>query len=638
MVIVGAGPVGVRVLRELRRRNPARSVILYGDEQHQPYNRTKLSGLLGGQHKVHDLALAADLLLRDCPLTEFRCRRVASIDTTAGTVTDGEGAVQPYSSLVLATGSRPFIPSLAGAGLAGVYTFRDMADAERLAARRVQSSHTVVLGAGLLGIEAARAMQRHNTRITLVDHNPYPMFRQLDATAGALLVEELEAAGIVLSLGTSLRMLMGTGRVEGVVLRNGDTLTCDTVILATGIRPNLDLARDAGLAYGRGITVNAQMRTSDPRIYAVGECCEFRGEVFGLVAPGYEQATIAARNIEGEETLYEGTQLATSLKVAGLPVFSLGDAHPPASMRSVTWQSDDAYRRISLAAGRIVGINAIGDWPELPALRDRAKRRRWIAPWQLWRFRRSGKLLSDDATGDVANWPAQTIICNCNAVSAGELRRAIAAGSTCLEALGARTQAGTGCGSCKPLILGLLGDSAPRTAGKASTALAALTLPAALLIAVGLTFSLPYPDTVQLHWDWGQLWRLESYKQWSGYSILGLCAASVLFSLRKRLRVLRVGNFDWWRLGHVVLTVLALVALGVHTGFRLGGQLNMLLSVTFLLLLLAGALLGAGIAWEHRLSPNRARQLRSLGLWSHVLLSWPLPALLGAHILKTYYF
>ncbi len=641
VVIVGAGPVGVRALREVRRSRPELPVVLYGDERHDPYNRVQLSGLLSGTHKLHELALASDLLAEEDAASEFRRCRVTSIDPASRSVTDARGQQQVYSSLILATGSRPFVPDIAGIQLPGVYTFRDMADAEKLAARRVQSKHTVVLGAGLLGIEAAHGMCRHHTRVTLVDHNPHPMYRQLDANAGAILAGQIEALGIELMLGTSIRMLLGTGRVEGVVLRDGTEIPCDTVIVATGIRPNIDLAAPAGLAYGRGITVNAQMQTSDPHIYAVGECCELGGEVFGLVAPGLEQAGIAVRNINRGDTpaSYRQRQLATSLKVAGLPVFSMGVAEPPLSMQNVSWRDGDSYRRLSLVAGHIVGINAIGDWPQLSALRELARKRKWISPWQLWRFRRSGELLAEDSNEDIAQWPAQAIVCSCNAVSAGDLRGAICEGAVTPAALTARTLAGSGCGSCKPLLQQLLGSNAPVEAGKGWRTLAGLTTPALVVALIALVLSLPYPQSVQVDWDWGELWRNSLFKQVSGFTILGLSAVSVLFSLRKRLSWLRkLGDFAWWRIAHVLLTVLALAALAVHTGFRMGSQLNFVLCLTFVALLIAGGVLGASIAFEHRLQPAQARRLRSAGLWSHVLLSWPLPALLAAHILKTYYF
>ncbi|MFK8050844.1 MAG: FAD-dependent oxidoreductase [Halioglobus sp.] len=640
IVVIGAGPVGVRAIQELRKADPTLPLVLYGDENYEPYNRIQLSGLLAGQHKVPDIALAEGLLNDSCRMTHFRRRRIESIDTRNRKVTDSQGNQQVYRKLILATGSRPFIPAVTGIELPGVFTFRNMSDAEKLSARRVHSTHTVVLGAGLLGIEAARAMQRHNTEVTLIDHNSHPMYRQLDNIAGSLLANELMEQRIQLRLDASIRMLIGSGRVEGVVLRDGSNIVCDTVIVATGIKPNLDLARAAGLSFGRGITVNSQMQTSDPCIYAIGECCEFEGQVFGLVAPGYEQATIAASNIVGDNSLahYSDTQLATSLKAAGLTVFSMGETQHPTSTRTLSWQGNKQYRSIAITRGRISSINAIGDWHELPALRELAKNRKWIAPWRMWQFTRNGKLLPESQALDASSWPASTIICNCNAVSCGQLKSAIAAGSNTSAELGAATQAGTGCGSCQPLLLELLGDTAPLKPVVGFRTLSSLTSVALGTALLALIISVAYPETVQLTWRWDEIWRNETYKQFSGFTILGLTLLSLIFSMRKRITRFSFGNFAWWRVAHVFLTVAVLAVLAIHTGFRLGDNLNLILISTFLALVLAGALLGLTITFEHRLAPARARQLRSWGIWSHVLLSWPLPALLGMHILKSYYF
>lgn len=639
IVIVGAGPVGVRMLQELRREMPGQSLILYGEERYTPYNRVQLSGLLAGQHSFQDLSLASEMMGTDCPHTEFRQARVVSIDPTAKLVTDSHGVRQPYASLILATGSRPFVPAFIAHDLGGVYTFRDMADAEKLAARRVVSKHTVVLGAGLLGIEAARAMQRHHTKVTLIDHNAHPMFRQLDATAGGMLAERLRMLNIDLLLETSIRMVLGTGHVEAVILRDGTTVPCDTLITATGIKPNRDLAEQAGLAYGRGITVTSQMMTSKSDIYAIGECCELDGQVFGLVAPGYEQASIVARNISNNRSsaAYTHHLLATSLKVAGLSVFSLGEADPPASMRTASWRDGDDYRRLTFSEGRLVSINAIGDWPELPALRDLANGRRWVAPWRIWEFRKTGNLLGEDGIS-VSQWPATAIVCNCNAVCKGDIQAAIQSGADSVETITAQTQAGSGCGSCQPLLQELLGTGKPRSAARGATGLNTMSIAALFAVFVALLLSVGYPTSVQLDWNWGELWRVESNKQISGFTILGLCVASLIFSLRKRVAAIRFGDFAWWRIAHISITILAFVALGLHTGFRMGSQLNFLLSLTFMALLVAGTLLGISIACEHRLESGTAIRLRRWGLWSHILLSWPLPALLAAHILKTYYF
>jgi len=640
VVIIGAGPVGLRTLTELRQRDAVRPIVIYGDEPHHPYNRVQLTSLLAGRIGLDELMLAAQWLDGSCPNTRLVRRHICAISPEQKTVTDVAGDTQAYSELVIAIGSHAHRPTLPGIDLPGVFTFRDLADAEQLAARRVQSQHTVVLGAGLLGVETARAMQRHHTRVTLVDHNPWPMFRQLDETSGTILAEQLTACGVELRMGSGLRMLLGTRRVEGVVLRDGTEVKCDTVVLATGIRPRLGLARDAGLAFGRGIRVDDTMQTSTPGIYAVGECCEHAGEVYGIVAPGFEQAAIAAMHICGEPTArgYQGTQLATSLKVVDMSVFSMGDPHPPASAGRYAWRNDNSYRRIVTNGGRISGIVAIGDWPQLPVLREWSKLGKRVYPWHLWRFKRSGDLVAAEALADVQSWPDAVIVCNCNAVSCGAIRGAVQGGCCNLEAIGTQTRAGTSCGTCKPLLQELMGDASAPEPVRGWRPLGVLSGTALVTALVALCLSIPYPDSVQLPWRWDELWRESLFKQVTGFSILGLVVLSLVLTLRKRTRLLRAGDFDYWRVAHVALTAVALLVLGVHTGFRLGEQLNLLLMLTFLSLIVAGALLGMTAVYAHRMSTLQARRLRAWSLWSHVLLSWPLPALLGMHVLKSYYF
>ena len=633
VVIIGAGPVGMRVQEQLGRLAPDTPVVVFGDEACLPYNRVRLSSLLAGQVTAGEITHTGGRVG-----VTHRVARVVDVDREAKVVVDAHGHRQPYSRLVLATGSRPFVPAIPGVELAGVYTFRDMADAEKLAARRIRTRHTVVLGGGLLGLEVARAMQRFRTRVTVVDHNAHVMFRQLDPASGDLLHQALARLGIELLLNTSVRMLTGAGRVQSVVLRDGRELECDTFVVATGIEPAIDLARRAGLAVGRGVRVDDAMTTSDPDIYAAGECCEHEGQVYGIVAPGLEQAAIVAKSLARQPARYRGAMLATSLKVVGLSVFSMGDAAvTDGSTRTYTYRDGDVYRRINVLRGRLTGVIAVGDWPELVRLREHAKQGRRLMPWQLWQFRRHGSLWQDEASA--AAWPAEALVCNCNSVSKGEIVAAVAAGCHTVERIGQATRAGTTCGSCRPLLAELTGQGQAVPPQRGGRTLAAASLLALAVTALALVApSLPYTDTVQLAWRWDLLWTTSLFKQISGYSLLGLAALGAVLSLRKRIPAWQAGDFAWWRLAHVVLGALALGVLAVHTGFRLGDHLNLMLMLVFLGLLVAGAGLGWTVAAEYRLGAARARRLRRIGMWAHLLLCWPLPALLGLHILKTYYF
>lgn len=287
IVVIGAGPVGVRAATELLRRSPGHPVVLFGDEEGEPYDRVQLSAFLMG-----DVPLAALFHGMQLPQSRgFTARlgvRVVAIDRAAKVVRDARGALQPYSTLVLATGSTPHVPDIPGIALPGVFRFRDWRDAERLAARRTRTRQAVVLGGGLLGLETARAIRRFQTVVTVVEHNPHLMARQLDPVAGAELRRQVEAMGIRVVTGDGVRCVRGQQAVEGIELHSGTRIDCDTIVLATGIRPSIDLALQSGIAVNRGIRVDDQLRTSDPAVHAIGECAEHRGVVHGLVAPGLE--------------------------------------------------------------------------------------------------------------------------------------------------------------------------------------------------------------------------------------------------------------------------------------------------------------------------------------------------------------
>jgi nitrite reductase (NADH) large subunit len=635
VVIVGSGPVGVRVAQELHRRDPAIPVVLYGAEKREPYNRVRLTSFLAGE-------LAWDALTRDLALPQranlekrYGCA-VAAIARHSRTVMDAWGRTQPFSRLVLATGSTPYVPNIPGIARPNVFTFRDFDDAQRLFARTVRSRRTVVLGGGLLGLEAARAMRRFNTEVVVIEQEARLMPQQLDEEGAARLRAHVERLGIEVITGNGVRRALGEERVEAVQLRSGRLIQCDTVIVAAGIRPSTELALRARLAVGRGIRVDDAMRTSDPEIYAVGECAEHRQVVYGLVAPGLEQAAVAASQIAGMDARYEGSLSATRLKVLDLPVFSIGRVGEGERLdlaRASTYRSKGGYGKVVVERGRLIGAMAVGEVRDLGRLQEAVTRSRRVYPWQAWRFRRSGCLWPEVEQGSVAAWPDAVAVCNCTGVTRGQLGRAMAAGCASAEALAAATGASTVCGSCRPLLAELAGATAPVSPVRGHKALIGACLGALVLALLALAFTVPYPETVRQAWD--AVWREGAWKQASGFTVLGLSAAALVLSLRKRL--FSIGDFALWRVVHAVLAVLALVALAAHTGGRLGANLNLALTVSFLGVVVLGAVAGGIVALEHRLGA-RAPRLRRTWTWAHLLLFWPVPVLLGFHVLKSYYF
>jgi len=642
VVIVGTGPVGIRAAEELLRRDPERPIVLYGDEPWEPYQRVQLSALLMGEIDWGAIDNRLRLTSGHRVLQHHHCAVVA-IDRARRVVRDELGREQRYSTLLLATGSRPHIPTVAGMDRAGVFCFRSLTDVQQLMARRVRSRHTTVLGGGLLGIEAARALTRHSTSVTLIQHAPRLMNRQLDDAAASMLKAHVESCGVRVILNDSVRKVAGNASVTGLRLLSGDSIECDTLVLAAGISPNTQLAYDAGLSIGRGIRVDDQMVTSDPDILAIGECAEHRGQVIGLVAPGLEQAAVAAHNLCGGRARYEGSAAATHLKVVGLPVFSIGmtgDDENPAHHRSHRWApaGQAVYRKIILQNGRVVGAVGIGEWPEAAAVQEAVIHRRRLSPLAQWRFRQSGQLWSEPGQDGIAFWPAAATVCNCASVSRGRLSEAVASGCKSVECLVESTGAGRVCGSCRPLLAELVGTQAQPTVVKSRRTLMGASLASLLVL---MAFYLPggFRELGSAQDGlWPQrLWTDGFWRQVSGYTLLTLGLTALLLSLRKRWTRFVFGDFGTWRMIHVVLGLSMLGVLVLHTGLRVGNNFNFLLLAGFFLLTKLGSVASAVVAIERR--PTRtSRQWKKFATLAHIVLAWPLPVLLGFHILTVYYF
>lgn len=642
VVIVGTGPVGIRVAEELLKRDPARALVLYGDEPWEPYQRVQLSALLLGEIGWGAIDNRLPLPADHRVVQHHNCA-VLAIDRVRHCVHDARGHCQPYAKLILTTGSRPHVPTIPGIDRRGVYTFRNLNDVQLLMARRVRSRRTVVLGGGLLGLEAARALTRHSTSVAVVQHAPRLMNRQLDEPAAALLRRHVETYGIEVILSSSVREVSGDREVKSLRLMSGRVLDCDTLVVATGIQPNTRLALEARLSVGRGIRVDDRMVTSDPDILAVGECAEHRGRVIGLVAPGLEQAAVAAHHISGGQARHEGSVASTHLKVVGLPVFSVGetgDDENPLLHRMLTYQrlQDSVYRKLILRNGRLVGAIGIGDWPEAAAVQDAVIHQRRIGPLLKWRFRQQGQLWSERGQDGVAFWPAPATVCNCAAVTRAHLSRAMAGGCRSVECLVEATGAGRVCGSCRPLLAELVGAQAQPTAVTGRRTLLWASIVSLLVLgAFYLAGGFRALDSAQESLWPQRLWTDGFWRQVSGYTLLTLGLSALLLSLRKRWSRFVFGDYGLWRVAHVVLGVSMLGVLVLHTGLRLGNNFNFLLLASFFLLTKLGSLASAVTAIES--PPTRAS--RRWKLWSmraHIMLAWPLPVLLGFHILSVYYF
>lgn len=409
IIVVGSGPVGFHFIQELLKRKYAGNILLFGDEPWRPYNRVHLSSLLAGDMRYQQI------LLPDIDKTgahfRFINRRIMALDVHEKRVRDERGGEHHFDRLVLATGSRPWLPQIQGVDLAGVYVFRDLNDAQKLLARTVRTRRTVVVGGGLLGVEAARAMQRNHTNVVLVHQGNRLMNRQLDVDAGAILKHSLEGYGVQVLLNAGVKTILGTQAVTGVALRNGVTLDCDTVIFATGIQPNVELARYAGIKVGRGIRVDDGLSTSQADVFAVGECVEHRNEVYGVLAPGLEQAAVLADRLCKGSAEYRGSIAAIRLKVLDLPVFSMGwigDEYERQIDEVVVYHGPQGeYRKLFLKRSVIKGVVAVGECPERSRLQDMIVRERIVWPWHLRRFRLEGLLWPRQDDADMQGWHAR---------------------------------------------------------------------------------------------------------------------------------------------------------------------------------------------------------------------------------------
>ncbi len=643
VLVVGGGPVGVRVGQLLSRRGL--EVTLLSEEHHDPYNRVRLTPLLGGDVQFRDLALQSPEEQESNLSIRTNCR-VVEIDRDECLLETADGQIWSYGKLVIATGSRAFVPAIPGAQLPGVFSFRTADDVSALMARSFAARKVTVIGGGLLGLEAARGLAKRGCHVTVIEHEDRLMPRQLDKAAAEQLETQIEALGVAALTSARVAEILGDSRVQKVVLADETEIECDTVVICAGVKANVELVRKAGLGFDRGILVNAQMQTRDPQIFAIGECAQFGTQVVGLVGPGYVQAEVAAAAICGESTAYVPTLPATKLKVIGADVISVGPVEQLEAAPNVTshiWKSGDAYRRVFVERGKLVGVIAVGNWDQASRMQEAAQSGLTVYPWILFRFRKTGSFWSNGEV-EVADLPAAATICNCTGVNCGQIRAAIEQGARTQEVISAETGAGTVCGTCKPLLEELVDAGGPPQPVLFSKPLIGFSVAASVTGLMPLLFGyVPMPASYDAESLRLWLWRDNIVKQWSGFILLGIIFAAMLIGMRKRLRFMdRLGSYDGWRLAHILIGLFAVGGFFVHTGFRMGTNWNFLLGLFFLLTLIMGAVAGLTTGGDHSL---RARGIgtarkpaKRIPMWLHILAIWPLPILILFHVLTIYAF
>lgn len=467
LVVIGNGMAGCRAVEELLARDPGRyQVTIFGAEPHVNYNRIMLSPVLAGEKTFDEIVINPRDWYDGNGIELVAGDPVTAVDRDTRTVTAQSGRTVSYDKLLVATGSDPFIIPVPGKDLPGVISFRDMKDVDAMlaaaeAGKANGGGSAVVIGGGLLGLEAAHGLTLRGMKVTVLHLMPTLMERQLDEAAGWLLKSELESRGQTILTGADTAEIVGTDRVEGVKLKDGRVIPASLVVMAVGIRPSTALARAAGLAVGRGIQVDDHMVTSDPNVLAVGECVEHDGNVYGLVAPLWEMCRALADGLVEAPTGYRGSVTSTKLKVSGIDLFSAGDFSGGDGAEDIVLRdaSRGIYKRVVVKDDRIVGAVLYGDTADGSWYFDLLKKQEDIS--ELRDLLIFGQAFAQgggqaDPKAAVAALSDDAEICGCNGVSKGQVVACIDKGACSLDAVRAGCKASASCGSCTGLVETLL--------------------------------------------------------------------------------------------------------------------------------------------------------------------------------------
>ncbi len=461
LVMVGNGMAGVRTLEELLKLNSDfYDITVFGAEPHPNYNRILLSPVLAGEQTFEEIVLNDLNWYAKNGIKLLLDRKVVQIDRVRRRVVAADGSEAEYDRLLLATGSVPFILPIPGNRLQGVIGYRDIADTQAMIDCARTHSHAVVIGGGLLGLEAANGLKQRGMDVTVVHLSNWLLERQLDRTAGKLLQGALEARGIRFRLNTQTQELMdnGSGRVCAVQFNDGDVIPADLVVMAAGIRPNTELAESAGIPCNRGILVNDTLQTYDPRIYAVGECANHRGIAYGLVAPLFEQAKVCANHLAHlGYARYQGSVTSTKLKVTGIDLFSAGDFIGGEGSETITLSDPigGVYKKLVIKDDVLVGACLYGDTADGGWYFRQIRENHNVA--QI----RDHLMFGENALGDVghqgqnsaASMPDTAEVCGCNGVCKGTIVKAIQEhGLFSVDEVKKHTKAASSCGSCAGLV------------------------------------------------------------------------------------------------------------------------------------------------------------------------------------------
>ncbi|MDQ8192019.1 FAD-dependent oxidoreductase [Roseibacillus persicicus] len=643
LLVIGNGMVGGKFCEYLTQSKVFSNleVTVVGKEPYPAYDRINLSSYVVHQD-ARQLIFKSAEWYQEKGITLLTNTEAIEIAPDLKCVTLSNGQKLNYDVLVLATGSRPFVPPIEGKDSSKVFLYRNISDLAKIVAAAKEKERAAVIGGGLLGLEAAQAVQKLGLQASVIERASFLMPRQLNQPASSLLRKSIEAQGIELFLNKGSTVIQEEPNGLTLEFDKGAPLSCDLVIISAGITPNSELAKEAGLDTGLrgGIVVDNHFETSHPEIFAIGECALLDGSIYGLAAPGYAMARHLVARLEGQRSKpFTNPDLSTRLKMLGVDVVTIGD--PLEEGRRVEFETDEVYRMLIIGPkGELKGGLGVGAWPEGGKIQSLYATRQLIRKKEEEYFAAEGLLLPGGGETPVAQWPDDRIVCNCMGVNKGQLVSCLKKCRNDPQLLANETGASTVCGSCEPLLHELCG-SPNSTKPKGSKAL--LTFSSLALLAALITILAPPPamaDSVESWWyQVDKFWRESVIKQITGFSLMGIFLIGLLLSLRKRFKWFRFGHFAHWRVFHTIFGLTSLVALFVHTGFRFGHNLNFWLMLTFVGLNLLGAFAGILAALEGAGTSRTAltaRRFRPILTYAHLALFWPLPVLLTFHILSVY--
>jgi nitrite reductase (NADH) large subunit len=466
LAIIGNGMAAGRLLDELLRRGAAArfEIAVFGDEPHGCYNRILLGRILGGG-KTDEITLKTGAWYAEQGIAFHVGVRVCRLDTSARVIHTAGGKTCPFDVAVFATGSRAVVPPIDnllgpdGKPKAGAFVYRTVEDCERIRAEAKPASSAVVIGGGLLGLEAAKALCDLGLHVTVAHRADTLMNLQVDRTGGHFLRQAVEQAGVFVRTGAEAAAVRGDDRVTGVVLKSSEVLPADILVLACGVRPRVETAEASNVPVKTGIVVNDLLATAVPGVFAVGECAEHAGKVYGVVPPIWEQCEVLADILTGANPMarYRGSKVYTRLKVAGVEVASMGAVEPAAESDEVIQVIEDRrgiYRKLVIRDGKLAGAVVVGESDSAPALARWFDRADPLPPNRLDVF----------CSPDVSAAAGDPEVCNCHHVTESAIVSAVRDGCTSLPQLSAATKAGTGCGTCRGALAKLILKNSPRAA------------------------------------------------------------------------------------------------------------------------------------------------------------------------------